>query len=217
MRRLALSLLAALSLAAAPLASVGAQRARVDIALPPRERIAMEGPQVRAAGALADAQLLDLIRNGFPARLHFRTELWSEDGIVNDLRGTHEWDVIVRYDALDRTYKVYQSIGDRGGGLVARSAQFTDAREVAERWTPVPIIPRRKGRYYYTVVLDVETLSLSDLDELERWLRGELGPAVPNPVKAGNALTRGLRTLVARLLGGERTQYQAKSGRFEVR
>ena len=217
MRRLALSLLAALSLAAAPFAPAGAQRARVDVALPSRERMATEGPQVRAAGALADAQLLDLIRNGFPARLHFRTELWSEDGFVNDLRGTHEWDVIVRYDALDRTYKVYQSIGARGGGLVARSAQFADAREVAERWTQVPIIPRRKGRYYYTVVLDVETLSLSDLDELERWLRGELGPAVPNPVKAGNALTRGLRTLVARLLGGERTQYQARSGRFDVR
>ena len=216
MTRLALSLLAALLLAAAPPARLGAQRARVEVQLPLRERLAADGPQVRATEALADAQLHDLIRNGFPARLHFRVELWSDEGIVNDLRGTREWDVIVRYDALDRTYKVYQSIGERGG-LVARSAQFTDARAAAERWTPVPLVPRRKGRYYYTAVLDVETLSLSDLDELERWLRGELGPAVPNPVKAGNALTRGLRTLVARLLGGERTQYQAKSGRFEVR
>jgi len=215
--RLALSVLTALLLAAAPPARLDAQRARVEVQLPARERLATDGPQVRATEALADAQLHDLIRNGFPARLHFRIELWSDEGIVNDLRGTREWDVIVRYDALDRTYKVYQSIGERGGGLVARSAQFADARAAAERWTPVPLVPRRKGRYYYTAVVDVETLSLSDLDELERWLRGELGPAVPNPVKAGNALTRGLRTLVARLLGGERTQYQAKSGRFDVR
>ena len=108
-------------------------------------------------------------------------------------------------------------MGDRGGGLVARSAQFADVREVAERWTTTPLVARRTGRYYYTVVLDVETLSLSDLDELERWLKGELQPAVLNPVKTGNALTRGLRTLVARLLGGERVQYQARSGKFEVR
>ena len=217
MTRLALSLLAALLLAAAPTARLDAQRARVEILLPPRERLLAEGPQVRALEALADAQLHDLIRNGFPARLHFRIELWSDEGVVDDLRGTREWDVIVRYDALDRTYKVYQSIGERGGGLVARSAQFADARAAAERWTPVPMIPRRQGRYYYTVALDVESLSLSDLDELARWLRGELGPAVPSPVRTGNALTRGLRTLVARLLGGERVQYQAKSGRFEVR
>lgn len=217
MKRLASSLLAALVLAAAPPARLEAQRARVELALPARERMATDGPQVRAANALADAQLQDLMRNGFPTRLRFRLELWSDQGFVDDLRGTREWEVIVRYDALDRTYKVYQSIGDRGGGLIARSAQFADAREVAERWIPVPLVPRRKGRYYYTVVLDVETLSLSDLDELERWLKGELGPAVPDPVKAGNALTRGVRTLVARLLGGERTQYQAKSGKFDVR
>lgn len=217
MTRLALSLLAALLLAAAPPARLDAQRARVEVVLPLRDRIGSDGPQVRALDALADAQLHDLIRNGFPARLHFRIELWSDEGIVNDLRGTREWDVIVRYDALDRTYKVYQSIGESGGGLVARSAQFADARAAAERWTPVPLVPRRKGRYYYTVALDVESLSLSDLDELERWLRGELGPAVPSPVRTGNALTRGLRTLVARLLGGERMQYQGKSGKFEVR
>ena len=217
MRRHALLLATAFALAALPAPAL-AQRARVDIALPARERAAIDGPQVRAANALADAQLLDLMRNGFPTRLHFRLELWSDEGFVNDLRGTREWDVIVRYDQLDRTYKVYQSaLGDRGGGLVARSAQFADVREVAERWTTTPLVARRTGRYYYTVVLDVETLSLSDLDELERWLKGELQPAVLNPVKTGNALTRGLRTLVARLLGGERVQYQARSAKFEVR
>lgn len=217
MRRLA-SLVVALTLAAAPLppARLEAQRARVEVALPPSERQPVEGPRVRASNVFADASLHELMRSGFPARLHFRLELWSDEGLVNDLRGTREWDVIVRYDALDRTYKVYESIGD-GGGLVARTPQFAEAREVAERWTMVPVIPRRRGRYYYTVVLEVETLSLSDLDELERWLQGELRPGIRDPRRAGNALTRGLRTLVARLLGGERSQYQARSGRFEVR
>ena len=218
MRRLALSLAAVVLVAAAPLvpARLAAQRARVDVALPAAERQSVEGPRVRASNVLADASLHELMRSGFPARLHFRLELWSDDGLVNDLRATREWDVIVRYDALDRSYKVYESIGD-GGGLVASVPQFPDAREVAERWTTVPIIPRRRGRYYYTVALEVETLSLSDLDELERWLQGELRPGIRDPRRAGNALTRGLRTLVARLLGGERSQYQTRSGRFEVR
>ena len=219
MRRPLASLLAPLLLAAAPLAPSGrlaAQRTRVEVMLPARERQATDGPQVRATNVLGDASLHDLMRNGFPTRMHFRLELWSDDGFINDLRGAREWDVIVRYDPLDRTYKVYEGTGDRGG-LVARVAGLAEAREVAERWNTVALIPRRAGRYYYTVALDVETLSLGDLDELERWLRGDLGKVGSNPVKAGNALTRGLRTLVARLLGGERSQYQTRSGRFEVR
>ena len=77
-------------------------------------------------------------------------------------------------------------------------------------------MPARRGRYYYSVGLDVETLSMSDLDEVERWLRGELRPAVRGQRNPGTALTRGLRTLFVRLLGGEKRRYDVQSRTFNV-
>lgn len=207
--------LAALLLAAAP--PLGAQRRQgVDISLPAPERRAVEGPSARAVGIVGDAQLRDLVQNGFPARLHFRVELWSDEGWVNDLKGTREWDVIVRYDPLDRSYRVYRVEGNRAP-ISVRAATYDEARELAERSTVVPIVPRRGGKYYYLAVLDVESLSLSDLDELERWLRGDLRGVIRRPQKTGTALTRGVRTLVARLLGGDRRHYEARSRGFSVR
>jgi len=60
----------------------------------------------------------------------------------------------------------------------------------------------------------VETLSLSDLDEVNRWLRGELKPAVKGEKNPGTAIGRGLRTVVVRLLGGEKRHYVARTGTF---
>jgi hypothetical protein len=51
---------------------------------------------------------------------------------------------------------------------------------------------------------------------VERWLRGELRPAVRGEKNPGTALTRGVRTLVVRLLGGEKRHYEARSGTFRL-
>jgi hypothetical protein len=165
-------------------------------------------------GILSDAQLGDLLRNGFPARLHYRVELWSVGGLVNDLEGAAEWNLVVRHDPLDNTFRVSRFSGDRVAQL-GRYRELRDAQAAAERVFRAPIAPRRRGRsYYYAVVLDVETLSLSDLDEVERWLNGELRPAVRGRRNPGTALTRGVRTLVVRLLGGEVRRYELRSATF---
>ena len=75
-------------------------------------------------------------------------------------------------------------------------------------------LPKKGQRGYYNLLLDVETLSLSDLDEVQRWLRGELKPAVSGKRNPGTALGRGVRTLVVRLLGGEKRHYEARTGTF---
>jgi hypothetical protein len=64
------------------------------------------------------------------------------------------------------------------------------------------------------VVLDIEALSVSDLDELERWMRGELRPAVRGKRAPLSALRRGVGTLLSRVLGGETRHYEARSGTF---
>ena len=190
-----------------------AQAPRLDITLPAQNALLREGPTLRGSGLLADAQLRDLVRNGFPARFSFRVELWSTGGFFNSLEASTNWDVIVRYDPLEKVYEVVRIAGNQAVAL----GTFTDvdaAGESVGRPVRVPLNAPSRSRYYYAATLDVEVLSLSDLDELERWLRGELRPAVSGRRNPGTALTRGVRTLVVRLLGGTKRHFEAKTATF---
>ena len=195
-----------------------AQRsARVQIELPPAALRAEEGPRVRALRVLSDSRLRDLLRNGFPARLHWRVEVWSSRGWFDDLKGSVEWDVIVRYEPLERRYEIVHIDADGNPTPLGRTENFANVEAIIERARQAPIVPpRRRDRLYYTVALDVEMLSVSDLDEVERWLRGELRPAVRGQRNPGTAVTRGVRTVVAKLLGAEKRHYEERSARFEV-
>lgn len=190
-------------------------RAELVVTLP--ENPATAGPIVRAVGLMDDRRLLDHLHAGFPTRLTFRTELWSTGGVFNDLEGSVTWEVLVRYDRLDRSYQVARG---RPGARPELLGRFTSLAEVAEAvarpYQPVITIPRRGRRYYYNTTLAVETLSANDLDEVERWLRGELRPAIRGEGSAGTAVTRGMRTLVARLIAGPQRTFSARTDTFFV-
>lgn len=204
----ALALAAAQPLAGRPLA---AQRAGAEIRLPAVP--ALDGPLVRVVNVLDERDLRDLLDHGFPIRIHYRAELWTLGGWFNTLRATREWDVVVRQDALNKAYEVARIVDDQVT-LLGRFATLDAASEAAERPYRVPITPPRGRRAYYNVVVDVEALSLSDLDEVERWLRGELRPAVRGRRSPGTALGRGVKVLTERLLGGETRHYEVRSETF---
>lgn len=211
--RLLLQILAALALAF----PAGAQRTgpRVEIALPPQGALSTEGPLVRGVGLLSARGMPDLLTSGFPARLTFRTELWSTRGLFNTLERRAEWEIIVRHDPLNGSFHIARR---DGSGMAVMEGPFSGLSEVEAaigRWQRVPLRPPSGGRrFYYNVVCEVEVISLSDLDELERWLRGELQPAVRGRRNPGTALTRGIRTLLVRLLGGEKRRYEARTPTF---
>ena len=211
---LALATLAALPLIATRPSVAAAQQARgIEIELPaPAARLA-EGPLVRVAGVLGRRELRDLLEHNFPLRLRFRVELWSTGGWFDDVRGTSEWEVVIRRDPLDHSYQVVRLVGDQAT-LIGDFGNRADAVEAAERPYRVPLLPRRGARQYYTGVVEIEAMSLSDLDEVERWLRGELRPAVRGQRNPGTALGRGLRTLAVRLLGSESAEYRGRSTTF---
>jgi hypothetical protein len=195
--------------------SAGAQdKVHVDVLPPPTNEWAQEPPIVSSSGLLADGSMRDLLANGFPARLHYRLERWASGRWFDDLKAGVEWDVIVKYDVLGKKYQVVrvvnksvQSLGDY--------ATPDSAQNAAEGpYRPAISLPKKGQRGYYNLLLDVETLSLSDLDEVQRWLRGELKPAVSGKKNPGTALGRGVRTLVVRLLGGEKRHYEARTGTF---
>ena len=188
--------------------------AYVEITLPEPARRSGEPPAVRSVQVLSDRRTRDLLHHGFPARLHYRLELWSASGWLDDLRERVDWDVIVRFTPLDRRYTAAWIIGDQVTPL-GTFAELREVEEVLARPFRAPIrAPTGRDRFYYALSLNVEMLSVNDLDELERWLRGELRPAVRGRRNPGTALTRGLRALIVGLLGSENRHYEARSRTF---
>jgi hypothetical protein len=201
-----------------------AQRsARLDIVLPSGAAGAGDGdgtaaraggPLIGFAHVLDDEQTRELVRSGFPAQLHFRLELWRAGRWIDEIERAVEWDVVVGYDPASQSYRVRRRLSNQTEDLGAFPT-LTSAQAASERPVRIPLTPRRSGRrYYYNLVLDVEALSVSDLDQLERWLRGELRPAVRGENNPLTAIGNGARTLVTRILGGERRHYEKRSPTF---
>ena len=190
--------------------------AGIDVSLPPSSVPVPTGPVIRTANVIADRELQKLLQNGFPANLHYRADLWSRGGLFDDVKATVEWDVLVRYEALTKSYRVARFLGQRWENI-GRFERYEDAQAAVARPYQPPLPARRtRDRQYYIVTLEVEVLSMSDLDEVEGWLRGELRPAVRGKRNPGTALGRGISRLATRLLGGENQRYEQRTETFRV-
>ena len=160
----------------------------------------------------------ELLRNGFPASLSFRLELWRVGGLFDQLENQTQWNMLVQYDPYTQQYKAVRrhlpGTREEDFGSFA-SLSGLSARLEAPYAVSMPP-QQRGGRYYYNVVLDIESLRVSDLDELQRWLSGELQPAVRGKRAPLSALRQGFGTLLSRLLGGETRHYESRSGTFRT-
>ncbi len=163
---------------------------------------------VTATGLFGDPDMRELVRSGFPASLRYRLELWRAGGLFNDLEGTQEWELIVQYDPSGQRYRVVRREAGRLEDL-GSFATLSTAQAMLERPLKLTLVPQRQAkRYYYNFVLDVSALSVSDMDQLERWLRGVRGGT------AAGAISSGMRTLMLRMLGGEKQHYERRSSTF---
>jgi hypothetical protein len=161
--------------------------------------------------ALDDEELENAVRSGLPLRLRFRVELWR-DGFFDDLIATDQWAAIVTYDGLSEQYIVRP----RAQARARVFADFASARAAVETSYAVALRPQQRGRYYYTGSVDIETLSLSDLEELERWLKGELQPAVSGDRSIPGAIGQGARRLLIRVLSLPERRLEGRSERFRI-
>lgn len=166
---------------------------------------------LRVRDILADDELEDAVRSGLPLRVRFRVELWR-DGFFDDLVATEHWTAVVTYDALSEQYVVRT----RADARARVFPDFSAARAAIETAYVVALRPQRRGRYYFTGSADIETLSLSDLEELERWLKGELQPAVSGDRSIPGAIGQGARRLFIRVLSLPERRLEARSERFRV-
>lgn len=203
MTRLAASL--ALAAGALSAASATAQNQAVAVDVTEGAPLVVVGP------ALDDDALEDAVRSGLPLRMRFTLELWRDE-FFDDLVDQMSWTTVLGYEPIGRRFLA----GRVDGEALGRYTTYTAARAALERTYRPSIRPTRSGRYYYIVNLEIETLSLSDLEELERWLRGELQPAVRGGRSVGEAVGTGVKRLLLRVLDVPARRYQARSDRFRV-
>ncbi len=174
---------------------------------------------VRLHNAIDGGRFEELLRNGFDVNVHLRAELWRTGRLFHDVVARVEWNVIVHYDQFDQTYDVARL--DANGNVLALLGTYrrlVDAKAALTLPYAPPVgRPARPGtQHYYNVQAEIGAVDLKDLDELTRWLRGELTPAVQGRRNPGTALGRGLRTLASRVMGGEVRRLEARSPRFRI-
>ena len=199
-------------LVAGLLACAAAGSAQESRPLAVRADPATAGGTLTIGPVLGDDELADAATSGVPIRLRLRTELWR-DGLFDDLVESTTVATVVVYEPLTRRFFVRTTTGEVHSRVFA---SFEDARAAVEREYSLRVLTRKAGRYYFTAALDIETLSVSDLQELERWLQGDLQPAVSGDQSLTGAVGQGAKRLLIRVLGVPNRHYEARSNRFRI-
>lgn len=168
-------------------------------------------PSVQLNGVLQDRALRSALASGLPLRFRFRIELWQKEGVFDRLIGAQEalWSMV--QNPLEGDY----SLGN--GRVEHRLGSLEESEAVLQAAFASNLQPRGVGRFYYIATLEIETLSLSDLEELRRWLRGEARPAVEGRTPPGRAVERGLRRVFVRLIGLPTRRWEARTPGFVPR
>jgi hypothetical protein len=174
---------------------------------------ALDTPVVRAEHLLDDRVFEGALRNGFPVHYHFRLELWRKAALFDRLVRDAEWDAFVRLDPLSGEYDLIRS----GGTIEHFSKVETVSRALASPYHVDLLPPAGSGtHYYYVATLQIESLSESELAEVERWLSGDVGPAISHTGNIGDALAEGFRRLLIRFSGLPRRSLEVRSPVFEA-
>lgn len=164
----------------------------------------------------SNSRWLAALRSGLPVRLHYRVEVWRSRGAWFDtFERQAEWDVLIRHEPLLDQYTLLTFVG---ASRQERRYATIDALGAALAFVyQVNVRPVESGRYYYAASLQVTTLSDSDLDELERFLAGDVGQESERGGNLGDALGREATRFLLRLAGLPSLRLEARSVPFTVR
>jgi len=168
--------------------------------------------RVEIGDLFSDPALVETVESGLPLRIRMRIQLWK-DGFFDNQKGQYEWRASVLFDPLTRRYRVQAS--ERTGAEVEVNT-LEEAQAALQLTLDIPIQPMESGRFYYVAIVEMETLSLSDLEELQRWLQGDLAPVVAGEGDVEGALAKGFRRVLVRMLALPAKRFTVYSPGFEV-
>ncbi len=200
----------ALPLVAALASSIGGLHAQTASPALAFDAAAAYQPSLRLDGFFADRDLQRAVESGLPLRVRARVELWK-DQFIDQLSGTQTWSAVLSFDPLEKTFRL-RSVA--ANSIDQRMISYADARAALEAPRDFTLRPLSSGRYYYTATIEVETLSLSDLEELERWLQGQLKPAVSGDRSVPDAIGDGAKRLLIRVLALPAKTLELRTQRF---
>jgi hypothetical protein len=168
------------------------------------------------SGVLTEGSRKEPLHAGFTTAIHGTLELWRKGGFLGtyDRESVFEWDVLIDYSPATKTYHVRRVIDNRPHELGEVTTIEAAEQLVRQPYNP-PLSPERSGsKYFYLFKAEVSTLSLSDLEAWQRWLKGEAQPAVQGKRNPVGAIQRGLGALLSRALGGDTQTYERRSSDF---
>lgn len=196
--------------AQAPPDSARAAGPRIRVTLERAPDGTLRPPVVRAVSPLAGGTFGAALHDGFPVRYRFRLELRHSVRILPDrLDRQAEWDAVVLLDPVTNEYQLLRSGGTEEHFTTERAVDRALATPFA-----VDLLPGGPGQFYYVATMEIESLQLSELDEVERWLRGEVGGGIARSGDVGEVLGRGLRRILIRISGLPRLVLETRSPFF---
>jgi len=169
-------------------------------------------PIIVIGDILADRELEQAVNSGLPLRVRTRVELWK-DRFFDQLVDSTSWSSIIVHEPISEQF-IIRSVP--GGNATRRAATYAEVRRAVESAYLLGMQPRGDGQFYYTVSLQIETLDVSDLEELERWLQGQLQPAVSGERSVTGAIGEGAKRLMLRLLDLPERRWDARTPRFRI-
>lgn len=205
-----------LVLALAPARPLAAQAPRVSLAVtlsPPVSPSGARRAQVQVRDLLADHRWSRaLLEQSFPLRLAFRLEIWrSREGWIDEFQRAAEWSAVIQFEPLEEQFRVTRI-------FLSGPEDFRFAtRDSLDRWirsiNEVDALPQGTGTFYYNVTLTITALSDQDMEDLDRFLNGDVGP--PPPSQPGS-LGKSVRRFLLRVAGLPWDELDARSDRFRV-
>jgi hypothetical protein len=202
-----------LLLLAAPLRAQGGSP-RVDVIIPDRVVARTDVPTTTMTGLLSEGHRRELLNSGFSTSIHARVELWKRGFLWFNRESVIEWDVVVEYSPATHLYHL-RRVSENVIEDLGEARTIDEAEAILRRPFVARLSPRtRGGRYFYVFAVEVSTLSYSDLEAWQAWVRGEAQPAVQGRKNPATAVQRGLGSLLSRVLGGETQSYERRSAVF---
>lgn len=158
-----------------------------------------------------DPRFAQALQDGLPVRIRIVVELWR-DGLFDREEGRSEWLATLIQDPLTGVIRIRREGASPRLATVGSPIGIGDS---VEALFETPLRPSRPGRFYYLASIEVETLSLTDLQELRRWLSGTLEPAIQGE-NGGieGAVARGMGRFLQRALRLPTLTYRIRSPGF---